>query len=889
MSTNKRIDIICIASISITLIVTILFMFNVFGITAIAHTMPYESTLFDSSYVHSIDIVMNDWDTFIENCESEEYSECTVVIDGEKHSNIAIRAKGNTSLSTVSSLNSDRYSFKLEFDHYDNSKSMDGLDKLCLNNLIQDNTMMKDYIVYTLMDEFGVDSPLCSFAYLTVNGEDWGLYLAVEGVEDSFLTRNYGSEVGELYKPDSISNGGGRGNGKDFNMDDFDFGNNTDGAETGSIESNNTETSSQDNQNNQNGNFPQPNGNLETSETNGQSGTFDPSTIGGQGGGFDPSTIGGQGGQFNPNGQNQQSDGTEGNSEQTDVMPGQNNQGNGMQGGMNTGMGSDDVKLKYIDDDPDSYSNIFTSAKTDITSADEERLIQSLKNLSEYTNLENTVDIDEVIRYFVIHNFVCNGDSYTGSMIHNYYLYEEDGILSMIPWDYNLAFGTFQGNEASSTINTSIDSPISGGTVDDRPMLGWIFSSEEYTEQYHKLFAEFISNWFSNGELENLITETAEMIRSYVEKDPTKFCTIEEFDAGVEALTQFVTLRSEAVSKQLNGDDSLVDTGSLNLSDMGTMNNGGGAAGGGGMSMPDMQNINMLSFVSLKDSDGNEVDITTVIPSDATIVSVTLSDNSVIDLSSANMQSLSEIDVDSIVLATDSNGNSYDLSPYTISLSVPNGQRGQNEQGVTPPNFENRESGREETIDSNKETTVLNDSISNEITTFSVTSNTSVATPTMFDVNSATMPNGDGQTMPNGDGQTMPNGGGQSMPNGEVPTLPNGETSTVPGEQENLNGESTSIESQEDEKTSESKLDENVESETEDKKGMDTTVDTSTEGQTINPGERNTNKDFSNNPMNQGENNVVQPTDSETTKWIYIGVSAIVLAFGIIFAIKKKY
>lgn len=28
-------------------------------------------------------------------------------------------------------------------------------------------------------------------------------------------------------------------------------------------------------------------------------------------------------------------------------------------------------------------------------------------------------------------------------MIHNYYLYEEDGQLSMIPWDYNLAFGGF--------------------------------------------------------------------------------------------------------------------------------------------------------------------------------------------------------------------------------------------------------------------------------------------------------------------------------------------------------------------------------------------------------------------------------------------------------------
>ncbi len=47
--------------------------------------------------------------------------------------------------------------------------------------------------------------------------------LAVEGVEDAFLERNYGKEAGELYKPDSMSFGGGRGNGRDFDMEDFDF------------------------------------------------------------------------------------------------------------------------------------------------------------------------------------------------------------------------------------------------------------------------------------------------------------------------------------------------------------------------------------------------------------------------------------------------------------------------------------------------------------------------------------------------------------------------------------------------------------------------------------------------------------------------------------------
>lgn len=525
MSTSKHIDKICVTAVAITLVLTILFMNGAnLGISFSGHMTGYEDRLFDTTTVHKLDIVMDDWDTFIENCENEQYSPCAVVIDGESYKNVGIRAKGNTSLSSVRSMNSQRYSFKLEFDQYESGKSYHGLDKLCLNNLIQDNTMMKDYLVYQMMADFGVDSPLCSFVYITVNGEDWGLYLAVEGVEESFLQRNYGTDNTELYKPDSTGFGGGRGNGKDFHMEDL----NLEDFESGDFEPGDFDFQAHDS-----GNHGPSEDVLEfmASQTPPKEGDAQKS--------------------MPPDG---------------GIHPG---------GGFDKGMGSDDVKLKYTDDDPDSYPNIFDHAKTDVSGADQDRLIAALKNLNEYTNLEDTLDMDEVLRYFVVHNFVCNGDSYTGTIVHNYYLYENDGRLGMIPWDYNLAFGTFQGNRAADAVNESIDNPISSGDVDDRPMFGWILSDETYTEEYHRLFQEFNERWFQNGELEQMILDTAELIRPYVERDPTKFCTADEFDAGVSALSMFVTLRSEAVTRQLNGDTSAVDTGELNLSDMGTMENMG--------------------------------------------------------------------------------------------------------------------------------------------------------------------------------------------------------------------------------------------------------------------------------------------------------------------------
>lgn len=515
------------------LAVTLMLCFpDAVGIQTASKTLGYESRLFDTSYVHSIDIVMDDWDSFIENCESEEYSSCAVVIDGESYKNIAIRAKGNTSLSQVANYGNDRYSFKIEFDHYNDATTCHGLDKLCLNNMIQDNTYMKDYLCYTMMNYAGVSSPLCSFAYITVNGEDWGLYLAVEAVEDSFLERNYNG-TGNLYKPDSMSMGGGRGNGKDFDQDDFDF---------SKFDKFNTENSAESNTSD----------NTETSAENTQK-QF----------GFQPPQMGDFGGKKDD------------------------------KGGFG-GMGSDDVKLIYTDDDLDSYENIFDSAKTDITDSDKTRLINSLKVLNS-DDAASTVDVDSVIKYFAVHNFVCNFDSYTGSMIHNYYLYENDGILSMIPWDYNLAFGAFVGgSDSTSMINFPIDSPVSGGDTDSRPMLAWIFADEKYTELYHEALSEFIANYFESGYFGEEIDLVTALISPYVEKDPTKFCTYDEFTEGVAALKEFCTLRAESVRGQLDGtipstsdaqsadSSALISGSSVSISAMGSMNVGGGMGGGFG-------------------------------------------------------------------------------------------------------------------------------------------------------------------------------------------------------------------------------------------------------------------------------------------------------------------
>jgi len=156
MSTHKYIDKICWAAMAACLLLTVLLSrVKAAGGFSSGRMMGYENRLFDTGSVHAIDIVMEDWDGFIDTCENEEYVPCTVVVDGEVCKNVGIRAKGNTSLRNVSAMGSSRYSFKIEFDQYEQGKSYYGLDKLSLNNLIQDNTYMKDYLSYRMMAAAG--------------------------------------------------------------------------------------------------------------------------------------------------------------------------------------------------------------------------------------------------------------------------------------------------------------------------------------------------------------------------------------------------------------------------------------------------------------------------------------------------------------------------------------------------------------------------------------------------------------------------------------------------------------------------------------------------------------------------------------------------------------
>ena len=73
MSAHKSIDKICVIIVAVTLIIALIFCNGqALGIGVTAHAIGYENRIFDRTKVHTLDIVMNDWDGFLETCEKDK-------------------------------------------------------------------------------------------------------------------------------------------------------------------------------------------------------------------------------------------------------------------------------------------------------------------------------------------------------------------------------------------------------------------------------------------------------------------------------------------------------------------------------------------------------------------------------------------------------------------------------------------------------------------------------------------------------------------------------------------------------------------------------------------------------------------------------------------------
>jgi hypothetical protein len=158
-----------------------------------------------------IDLPAEDWDALrvqtrsvselFGTCLQEPFADpftyfpATVTVDGETLEDVGVRKKG-----FLGSLSTEKPSLKIKFNEYVSGQRLAGMKGLTLNNSRQDPSFLRQCLTYQTFTAAGVPASRCNFARVTVNGEDLGLFVHVEGGNKDFLERHFDDPEGNLYE-----------------------------------------------------------------------------------------------------------------------------------------------------------------------------------------------------------------------------------------------------------------------------------------------------------------------------------------------------------------------------------------------------------------------------------------------------------------------------------------------------------------------------------------------------------------------------------------------------------------------------------------------------------------------------------------------------------------
>ena len=177
------------------------------GVESIEGAGSDDSWIFNPEQVHTLDISISEENIEILNAGTEAYSqevvwvEVDVSYDDIPMPSVGLRLKGRWG--SWRSFE-DKPSIKVDFNRYVDGQELEGLEGLTLNNMISDCSFMREHMAYPVYAAMGVPVPRTAYVWITVNGEDYGLYINVESIDDVFLDRHYADGNGNLYDADYI-------------------------------------------------------------------------------------------------------------------------------------------------------------------------------------------------------------------------------------------------------------------------------------------------------------------------------------------------------------------------------------------------------------------------------------------------------------------------------------------------------------------------------------------------------------------------------------------------------------------------------------------------------------------------------------------------------------
>jgi hypothetical protein len=114
---------------------------------------------------------------------------------------VGIRLKGG--VGSGRPVKTGKSGFKVRFDEFVDDQLFYGIRRLTLNNMIQDASMVHESLTYELFHTLGQPASRSGYAFVTVNGEDYGLFLNLETLDEISLPQWFGEDnTQHLYEAD---------------------------------------------------------------------------------------------------------------------------------------------------------------------------------------------------------------------------------------------------------------------------------------------------------------------------------------------------------------------------------------------------------------------------------------------------------------------------------------------------------------------------------------------------------------------------------------------------------------------------------------------------------------------------------------------------------------
>jgi len=220
------------------------------------------------------------------------------------------------------------------------------------------------------------------------------------------------------------------------------------------------------------------------------------------------------------------------------------------------GKGSD---LVYRGDDKDLFKAFSAKTKAANKKTAVINMVRVLNTANTKEALEGVLDVDEVLRYLAVNAALVNYDSYLAGNSHNYYLYEQNGIFTILPWDLNMAFGGKPMRIYNKVPLTDlyIDEPVDGGYY-TKPLLYKLLEIPEYKEKYHKYLRYIAENILSDATFSGLLVRARNSAAAYAES-PNRLYDDDSED--MIYLQEFALARAQSILSQLDGETPSVSEG----------------------------------------------------------------------------------------------------------------------------------------------------------------------------------------------------------------------------------------------------------------------------------------------------------------------------------------